>query len=174
MSNKIKKYINLTNGVEYLNELDLKNVNFIRINSTYIEQKHYDLLFSRLSDDLLLHLALGYQCQIYDTSCHGFSLIYRVGIPIIKYFLTKVWLDKEMPLYFSTRSGKHFICNNPEWLNQIWKSLKKSTRKKLKYYKMFLNTEEIKLEEISKYTEKDGNYPYFKLLILEKIHEKNI
>lgn len=137
----IRYYINLTAGLEHLfnKNLEVDNVVFIHILSSHIEQKAWNKFFYLLPDDLLLHLALGYCCIILDSSSNrkGISKVIKIGIPVMKFVLNKIWFDKLC--YKDKRIDK-------DYLMQIYKKLGQDTKQKLRYYKRFLRNDEIYLE----------------------------
>ncbi|MDX9791516.1 MAG: hypothetical protein RBT61_11855, partial [Candidatus Kapabacteria bacterium] len=92
MSDKI--FINLTNGIEALDKynLDIEKVNFIRIQSSHFEAHKYDDIILDLDHNFLMSLALGFKCIIYDFGARAdSSKAIRLGIPWIKFVLTKRW-----------------------------------------------------------------------------------
>lgn len=48
-----KRYVNLTNGIEAISQLNLSDYSFIRIQSTICEQKLWDRLIQDLDYDSL-------------------------------------------------------------------------------------------------------------------------
>jgi len=154
--NNRRIYINLTCGLEVIPSLAEQHVfKVIRIQSSLIESKSWNKIFYSLDDDLLFHLALGYICIIFDGSCNKTSKVVRIAIPVIKKILEKMWLDKELTAIEKISS---------DYLKKIYKSLKKDTKRKLRYYKKFLLTDKIYLFGFSVPT-KDGNFEYFKKIV---------
>ena len=66
MDEKITNYLNLTNGLEYINEIP--NYKLVRIQSTYCEQKLFDRMIQDLDYNFLFDIAQGNTVRIYDTS----------------------------------------------------------------------------------------------------------
>ncbi len=156
----IKNYINLTNGIEALERWYLPNYTFIRIKSTYCEQKAWDSLILELDNDLLMNLALGNECYIFDYSNkHLTPRSIWQGIPFIRYCLSVCWLDKEPKIIVR----EHNVTN---YLRGCYYKLSKRTKAKLKYFKKFLNTDTINLHHISSRTTHDGDYIYYRELII--------
>lgn len=63
------KYVNLTNGLKAIDVYGLSEYRFIRIQSTWCEQKKWEDILFTISDDFLMHLAQGgYHITIYDAS----------------------------------------------------------------------------------------------------------
>ena len=140
----IKYYINLTAGLlqnEYQGTL-------IRIQSSHIESKSYDRLFYGLSDDLLYNLAIGNDCVIVDCTSNKSGKIERVAIPVITYFLNYFWFDVR----------KHLKVGSNRYLNLtnvVYKMFTPQTKAKLRYFKKFLATTEVKLSGITIKVEKE-------------------
>lgn len=106
-----KHYINLTQGLRAITEYNLTDYRYIRIQSTWAEQKRWDDILMTLSDDFLMNVALGHECIVYDYGAH--KKIPRAiwqGLEWIKFVLYKVWynvdyqvqgrLDKSAQQYF--------------------------------------------------------------------------
>jgi len=146
-------YINLTTGLDKV--LSFKSVyKIIRIQSSLIESKSWDKIFYSLDDDLLFHLALGYKCIICDGSTNGTSKVIRIGIPVIKRILEKIWFNQSLV---------HYGVISYDYLKNIYNSLSESTKNKLKYYRKFLFTDKIKLTGLP-FKGIDGNDEYFRLI----------
>ena len=180
----LKIYINLTNGLEFLKfpltrELfllqhryssdpktyfnGLRDVAFVRIQSTWCEQKRYGDIINALSDDLLMNLAIGNECYIFDASRRkrGSRALWQ-GVNFIR--------DALMFFLFG-KTRKHPNGMHVDFENRI-KSLNKNAVNKLKYYKKFLITSEIALNAVCAKTEHDGDYEYFKSIVIS--HRKDI
>jgi len=149
----VRYYVNLTAGLEHLFRDTIKtygNVVFVHILSSHIEQKAWDKFFYTLPDDLLLHLALGTNCVILDASSNknGESKVIRIGIPVIKHILYKLWFNVS---YYPLGIDKDYLV-------RIYKMLSKTTKQKIRYYKDFLNTKHINLAGIGlRLLKEDGN-----------------
>jgi len=66
-----RHYLNLSNGVEALDKLlaagvPAEHISFCRIQSSQCEAQDFTGLISNLDNDMLVHLALGHECRIYD------------------------------------------------------------------------------------------------------------
>ena len=89
----IKHFINLTNGIEAI-PLVKDNYSFIRIQSTTCEQKRWDFLIQDLDNNLLMNLALGNKCIVYDFGARKkVSRALYQGVELLKFVLNKRWLD---------------------------------------------------------------------------------
>ena len=85
---KEKIYINLTNGIEGIEIYNITDYSFIRIQSSHLENKRYDLMINSLSDDLLMNLAIGNNCTIIDFGANKtVSRACWQGVEFIKFIL---------------------------------------------------------------------------------------
>ena len=155
----MKKFVNLTNGIEILDSPAVRNLNtqfdFIRIQSTACEQKRWDFLLQDLDYNFLLWLAQGKRCIVYDySSKKAVTRACYQGIEFIKFVLNKRWLNKDyIPIVRSNNVFKYF--------DEVYRKLEDRTFKKLDYFKKFLNTEKIHLSFECKRTTYDGNYEWY-------------
>lgn len=153
-------FYNLTNGLEVkITDLN-QHPHLVRIQSSHVESKAWDRLFQQLSDELLFYLAIGEQCIIIDGSPNpNHSHISRIAVPVIQYVLTRLWLKEKLAP----------AMIDDEYLERIYRSLDQSTKRKLKYYRKFLLTDEVKLNCYVFPNCKDGKYDWFKEKIKERI-----
>ena len=108
---KTSYFINLSNGIEYLD--NIPNIQgFTRIQSTACEQKRWWYIVSELDYTFLLHVALGNRVYIYDTSSKKkISRALYQGVEWIKFVLNKVWLDNEIiPIVKGCNCYGYFMC----------------------------------------------------------------
>ena len=107
----VRHYITLTNGIEALPLLidggggagiPRDAVRFCRIQSSHCEARDFAAVLGSLDDDLLLHLALGVRCRVYDFGSRrkrwpgeGLGLMVPSalwwGVEVARYVLTKLW-----------------------------------------------------------------------------------
>ncbi len=161
-----KHFINLTNGIEALEEYDfnIENISFIRIQSSHFESHKFDEVLYELDHNFLMHLALGYYCKIYDYGARAETAkALRIGVEWIKFVLNKRWLEKKyVPII------KYKIVTN--YFEEQYKKISNRTKKKLDYYKKYLNIEdEILLEGINGTTLMDNKPEFYKSILLNKI-----
>lgn len=164
-------FLNLTNGIEYLENIPRDSVtHFMRIRSTTLERKDYMFLLMDLDHNFLLHLALGKECVFVDYGTNKLnSKTCYTGIPFIEYCLNRRWLGKEVKAYRRSRSSNNRIYDQDKYYSMIYDSLftfdstpeKIKLKRKLDYFKRFLNTNEIKIECICNSTSNDGNYDFY-------------
>jgi len=65
----MKHFVNLTNGIEaipVLAQLGVASYGYVRIQSTLCEQNNMMGLVEALDDNLMMHLALGHTCCLWD------------------------------------------------------------------------------------------------------------
>lgn len=90
-----RHFVNLTNGLESLGSLVEQGASwsFLRLCSTTIERRDWVKLFlSDLSDDLLVHLALGWTCVVHDRGTNRpLSKTVYYALPLVKYVLDRRW-----------------------------------------------------------------------------------
>jgi hypothetical protein len=156
---KVIYYINLTNGIEMIDKLELRDYRFMRIQSTACEQKRWDFILQDLDYDFLMNLALGNPVVVYDLSSKKYMprSIYQ-GIPWIKYALNRVWFKKETEVYVKSN-------NVTDYFKNIYNGLDKKTLVKLKYFRKFLFTSKLNLYAYSTKTDNDGNFEYFRKVL---------
>lgn len=169
-------FINLTNGIEKLPELEDGQINFMRIRSTTIERKDYLYLLNDLDHNFLINLVLGNECVFvdYGTNRKNSKTCY-FAIPLIKYILTRRWLGVEITPYRLTRSKDDKIYDVEKLFQFIYDDIftfsqtkeKNKVKTKIDYYKRFINTESLNLTYICESTQNDGNYQYYVKLLKE-------
>ncbi len=157
MNKKSKVFINLTNGIEAIDKynLDPDNVSFLRIQSSHCEGHSWDRMLLDLDNNLLMHLALGYECIVYDFGAHTeYSKAVYIGLEWIKYCLNRRWFNRiAKPIVKGKDISNYFEVE--------YAKLSKYAKKKIDYYKKFLLTDEIKLNGISTITEHDNKNEYY-------------
>ncbi len=144
-------FYNLTTGLENANIADFPRI--VRIQSSHIERKAWNRIFEQLNDELLFYLAIGQECQIIEgVKKPTSSKVVNTAIPVINYILYRVWFKKNIRV----------LRMDPKYLDRIYKELTPSVKKKLKYFRKFLLTSEIKLYGITSPAYHDGNYDWYK------------
>ena len=148
-----KYYLNLTNGIEALNHYKLDNYSFIRIQSTYCEQKLWDNLLQDLDYNFLMDLALGNKVIIYDYSPYkNIPRAMYQGVPFIEYVLYRRWLDIHIESYV-----KKLNCTS--YFDEIYNNLNNKTKKKLDYFKKFINCNRLNIEVIAQNSDCEKRMP---------------
>jgi hypothetical protein len=170
----VKYFINLTNGIEQIPHIPKNKINFIRIQSTTLERKNWYKLFSDLDNNLLMWLALGMKCKIYDFGTNRkISKTIYLGLPIIEYCLNKFWMDYEAK---TVMVGRKFTINCKDYVEKeiyqryfIFHDEKSLQAKinlsiKFKYYKKYVN-KKIQLVGISHSTSRDSDVLFYKNIL---------
>jgi len=159
---KSKIFLNLTNGIEALEKfnLNIDKINFIRIQSTHLENEAFDKLLSTLDSNFLMSLALGYECIIYDFGAKSdTSKAVYYGIEWIKYVLNIRWFGNlETPFIKGKKVEKQFA--------EHYKKISKKTKKQIDYYKKFLLADKLNITSVTAATNND-NQPDFYLNIIK-------
>lgn len=162
---KHKYYINLTTGIEALNDIPLINteIGFTRIQSTHCERLLLEDILISLSSDLLFHLALGTTCIIIDYGARTHSSkATRTGLEWVRFSLNKLWFDND---YYPMINQKDVSL----LFNQKFKALSKQTKNRIKFYRKFLRTNRINLIGLSKLTLNDSKELFYLNLIKENM-----
>lgn len=160
--NDAKFYLNLTNGIEFLENCN-ENINFkfVRIQSTMCEQHLWDRILNDLDYNFLLDLALGYEVIVFDTTAKKkVSRALYQGLKFVEYALNRIWFDKKIDAYV-----KNVKCNS--YFDTEFNKISDNTIKKIKYLKKFLNTKEIYLKSVCINTIHDGDYEYYKNILIK-------
>ena len=151
-----RHYVNLSCGAEALEALAAQGVDrdalrFVRVQSSHCENRDYGGVLASLDADLLLHLALGCRCRVYDFGSRrkrwpgeGLDLCVPSaiwwGLEVARYALSKLWglASPPPPLlhgHDSTREVDHAIARLPAPLSR-----------RLKYYRRWVATPTLRLE----------------------------
>ena len=155
-------YINLTNGIEIIPKIPT-DYRFIRIQSTVCEQKLWDRLIQDLDYDFLMNLALGHKCIVYDFGAR--KPVPRAayqGLEFLKYVLTRRWLNEEYITNVNRSKNNERKNNCNDYFDKCYNQLDDRTKKKLDYFLPYVNTDYIKLECITDYTQHDGDKEFYR------------
>ena len=152
-------FINLTLGLECLLEFKGLRFDFVRLQSSHLETNNKERFIQEVDNNLLMHLALGRRCCIFDfTSRKMKGNVSRAcwqGIPWIIYCLERAWFKHESTFEY----GMH--VNFREQYNKM----SKLTKRRLKYYRKWLKTSEVDLGYICESTNHDGDIEYYKRIV---------
>ncbi len=173
----IKSFVNLTNGIEAIPVLD--DFSFIRIQSTTLENQNYYKLFADLDHNLLMWLATGYECKVYDFGTNRpLSKTIYLGVPIIRYCLNKYWLGYEEEKVIAGRNKGMNIKDYVE--KEIYQKLfvyhserrlpaKISLSVKYKYYRRFITSalKQVNLIGVSQRTNHDSDVEFYANVLRE-------
>lgn len=158
----IRHFINLTNGIEAIDEYLLKGhqCEFIRIASTDCEHKlgnpQWDAVLAELDTAFLMALARGDNCIVYDYSTEGgYSRAQSHGLSWIYYALQRSWFGRHTRPFVNGQ-------NMGEMFARLWRTrVSDRTKKKLTYFHHYLTTKEIRLSSQGGQTEHDGDLKYY-------------
>lgn len=155
-------YLNLTNGLEALQGMKLRDVKFVRIQSTKCEQKDWSFIIEDLDYQFLFDLALGRKVVVIDFSVkkEKTRAIYQ-GLPWIIYVLNRRWFDREITSFVKQN-------NVTKYFRSIYHILPERTKKKLDYVKKFLSTDKIYLYGACEKTKLDSKYEVYKDILYNK------
>ena len=162
-----RHYVNLSCGAEALETLAAQGISddalrFVRVQSSHCENRDYGGVLASLDADLLLHLALGCRCRVYDFGSRRKlagrgprslrAISHLVGLlEVARYALSKLWglASPPPPLlhgHDSTREVDHAIARLPAPLSR-----------RLKYYRRWVATPVLRLEGCFAPSALDGN-----------------
>ena len=149
----VRHFINLSNGAEVLRSLKAGGVSpdaisFMRVQSSHCEAQDFNGLLNGLDHNLLMHLALGFDCRVYDFGSRGNQWLVEGsddetehlyvpravwwGLEWTRFALSRMWRLPEQgpPLLRGYNVQRPFEAK----LNELPKSL----AKRLKYYRSHL------------------------------------
>lgn len=152
-------FFNLTNGIEWMDEIDGEK-HFIRIQSTACEQKRWRFIIEDLDYTFLMRAAAGYSCIVYDASAkkNTSRAIYQ-GLEWIKYALSMAWTyTPTLPIVRGHNCSDYFA--------EAWREMTPDATRKLRYVKRFYAGKGIHIEGVCRLTDNDGNYPHYVRQIL--------
>lgn len=137
-------WVNLTNGVELLRKVSAlqdcarPNIRFMRLQSSHCEASAYDKLLCSLDNDLLLSLAIGRPCYLYDLASRnklrGVPRALYLGLQFVRWALAYLWFAKDRPHLVPDRvmvRGKNTV---PFWQDVLRYRITKDTKKRLRYF----------------------------------------
>ena len=92
-------FLNLTNGIQALEDYGpnvLRPYSFLRLQSTWCEQKRWADVLAALPDDFLVRAALGEEILVYDYGAHAdVPRAVWQGLEWVKYALCRRWYERE-------------------------------------------------------------------------------
>ena len=104
----VRHFINLSNGAEALELLHSAGiapdaVHFCRLQSSHCEAQDFNGVLTSLDADLLMHLALGFECRVYDFGSRGNYWEGPDGEPVLRHVPRAMWWGLEWSRYALTR-----------------------------------------------------------------------
>jgi hypothetical protein len=174
----MKFFLNLTNGLDWLPSFSPAQVNFCRLTYTAIEKKDWFELFSSLDHNLLMRLAMGESCRIYDCGCRRpTSKVISLGVPIIRGELERIWCDDPPPKTCLPSVDERRLADEVHDTLFMYNGNANSIRtlkRRLLYYRKLFRIESVRLEGESKETEHDGDVEYFRDLLQTYYRSKGL
>ena len=107
----VRHFINLSNGAEALALLDgagvsPEQISFMRLQSSHCEAQDYAGILANLDHNLLMHLALGFDCRVYDFGSRGNDWEAMDGTLERRYVPRAIWWGLEWSRFALTRMWK--------------------------------------------------------------------
>lgn len=165
-ANNVHHFANLTNGLEalpLLKSIDVP-IHFCRLQSTQCEASRPDLLISAVESGMLLYLALGECCLVYDFGSRnketGASRAIWYGLEFLRYTLRRVWYPEASKGDVAYLRGR----NVSRMFNEIIDSFSKATMRQIKYYRQFTSPEkttDVQLYGVYNATSNDSDHEYY-------------
>lgn len=158
-------YINLTNGIDAIPTLPSSDYRFVRIQSTVCEQHLWDKLLLELSDDLLMNLALGHPCIIYDFGA-GKPVpksVYQ-GLEFIRYVLYRRWLHETYHPVIRRHNYTEVNCDHI--FDHYYRNLSRPAKRKIDYFRSYLDTDKIYLTAKTDRTAYDGDKIHYRDILI--------
>ena len=156
------QYVNLTNGIEAIDERGLRphEVRYLRIQSSWCEQKLWADVLAAVSDDFLMNVALGHTCLVHDYSQNSLSsrALWQ-GMQWIEYVLTKYWYGAEYEPKGRCESAAGYF-------KQQFHSLPDRTLTRLRYFRAFVVGKRPRIITVGGRTTRDGS-PWYAHRLME-------
>jgi hypothetical protein len=168
LSPGIRCFINLSAGIEVLARPMYADMefDFIRISSTDCEHKlgnpQWEAILGELDTNLLMALARGHHCLIYDCSKTGeLSHALSHGVAWVRWVLEFAWFHRVL---------RPALVDGEDWsgfFRTQWASLSSRTRRRILLFRHFLepNVTDVFLEIRCLMGEHDGDWEYYKRLL---------
>ncbi|DBA85294.1 TPA: hypothetical protein ACH3X2_005986 [Trebouxia sp. C0005] len=161
-----KHFLNLTNGVEAVPLLESLSLHFsfVRIQSTWCEQQRFDLILANLDAALLLHLALGHCCLVWDFASRnkkrGIPRALWYGLEFVNYVLRRLWFQRCTDAWLRRQ-------NVTSVFEAHYNDLQKTTVAKLRYYMRYIpaGVTDIHLYGVCKATVHDPDPGYYRDIV---------
>lgn len=125
---RVTHWINLTNGLQAIRDYGLTDWRALRLQSTWCEQKRWEDVLAAVPDEMLLRLALGEECRVYDYGARKpASRACWQGLEWVRYALTRRWTGEVLqPAGRASSMGPY--------LDEQYRQLGERTRRRLDYH----------------------------------------
>ena len=165
----IRQFINLTAGIEAIERLELvgEEIEFVRIASTDCEHKlgnpQWDAILCELDSNLLMALARGDECIVYDCSkARELSHALSQGIGWIRWVLEFAWFGRiTRPLMVDGEDLSRFFGR--QWLRHT----SRRAKARVFYFARLLekSTKGLDLKVVCLPAKHDGDWEYYKQVL---------
>jgi hypothetical protein len=148
----------------------MEQISYFRLQSTHCEMRNYEGILENLDYNLLMHLALGYICVVFDFGCRGSAVDdEREGIPRAYWWGTE-WIRFVLDHFWNlegaedpTRMVRGY--NAKSTFEEKVKHLPKDIKRRIKYFRPYVQTKRIHLYPVYSKTDKDGEREYYAALL---------
>ena len=152
-----RHFINLTNGIQAIEDYGLTDVRFVRIQSTACEQKRWEDILMQLSDDFMLSAAFGHCCIVYDYGANkDVPRAIWQGLEWVKYVLWRTWWGRPYrPIGRASTMEPYF--------DEQYRKLSPRARARLAYFKRYCRYGEtvLRISSVTGPTSRDGDTAYY-------------
>lgn len=171
----VRHYCNLSNGLEAMALLEEAGVpasqlRFMRVQSSHCEAQDFNGILSGLDHDLLLHLALGFECRVYDFGSRGNVWVGDDGGEEQRHVPRAIWWGMEWASWALGRLWK--LPERPALLrgvcvDRLFKekldAMPKPLAKRLRYYRNYLapGLDEVRLRGCYAEARHDGEKAHY-------------
>lgn len=156
---KQKIFINLTNGIEAIPELNFDEIHFIRIQSSHCERQKFNQILDNIDYNFLMFLALGYECVVYDFAANSeIPKAVYTGLEWIKYVCNRRWFDRDETVIVKDKNVSDFY-------RLQYSKIEYKTKRKFDYFIKYLMTNEIRIKPISSQTKNDNKIDFYQNIL---------
>ena len=156
---KMINYINLSNGLEALDEGIIGEIRFMRLQSTSCEHYRWEYILDSLSDDFLLDVCAGNEIVVHDRACSlragGLSRAQWQGIEWVKYALSRTGFGMVLAL---EKPFKHV----PGYWREVYSKLSSKTLGRLVWYSKWATDDLIRIRCVGGLAKHDGDSGWHK------------
>ena len=173
LKSRLRYFVNLTNGIEAIPQLLAEkgiaadNIQFVRIQSSHCESADHNAIIQNLDYNFLMNLALGNVCVVYDFGSRGTGMPEgdcRDGIPramwwgteFIRHAIEDAW---GLSSSSSMRVVKGY--NVEADFNKRLQDMPKNVKKRLKYFRPFVQTDKLRWFNAYSKTDHDGDREWY-------------
>ena len=170
-----RHYVNLKNGVEALpfirDVMHVRRYDYCRIQSSLLEAGHVERVITELDSSLMLDLALGRACFVWDYGSRdvvkgkGNPRALWYGLEFVRYALRKEWFpgtevaEKAIAVTRGKRVDQDF--------DRKLTMLDRSTKRKIRYYRQFIpeSVSDVRLIGVYRATTHDDDTEFYRSVL---------